>query len=40
MLSPLLMKWCLLVAAMLSMQHIQTPKCAYMLVNVLQEMIK
>lgn len=40
MLSLLPMKCCLLVAAMHSMQHIQTLKCAYMLVNGLQEMIK
>lgn len=40
LLSPLSMKCCLLVAALLPMRRIQTPKCAYMLVNGLQEMIK
>lgn len=40
MLSPLPMKCCLVVAALLPMRRIQTPKCAYVLVNGLQEMIK
>lgn len=39
MLSPLLMKCCLLIAAVLPMQLIQTTKCIYMHVNGLQEMI-